>query len=171
MRRSPDGGGAHGGWIMTRHCPECGAVVPKGSLTCPRCYTEVPRDDLEADAAYGGGYYERPRDEYRNQLRKRRKSHTLAMILAVVPAFFGLLGLGQIYEDYRDGKGWKFLIGGLALFAVLVAIISLVSVSGILGAIMLAVPVLLFGGLYICLAIVSVVDAYLGSIEVFGLRL
>lgn len=157
---------------MTRYCPECGAVVPKGSLTCPRCYTEVPRDDLErSDGAYGDRRYERARDEYKKQLNRRRKSYGITMILAVVPAFFGLLGLGQIYEDYRDGRGWKFLIGGLVLFAILVGMVSLVSVSGILGAIMMAVPMVLFGGLYICLAIVSVVDAYFGSIKVFGLRL
>ncbi|WP_400236811.1 hypothetical protein [Methanomethylophilus alvi] len=156
---------------MTRRCPNCGAVVPKGSLTCPQCYTEVPRDDLDqTEPAYGGRKYERPRDEYERQLKKRKKSLTVALILAVVPAFFGILGLGQIYEDRRDSKGWKFLVTGLVFFIILVSMIVLLNMSGILGAIMMAVPLILFGGLYICTAIASVADVYLGSLRIFGLR-
>ena len=94
---------------MTRYCPRCGAVVPQNSLTCPQCYTEVPRSVPDE-----------PEPGY-SRIGRRKKSATLALILSVIPAFFGLLGLGLIYEDRRDPRGYRYLGAGLVLYILVAA--------------------------------------------------
>lgn len=157
---------------MTRYCPVCGAVVPKNSLTCPQCYTEVPRDDMEDEPrpSYTRRSEGRTRDQFREQITRRHKSQKLAMLLAIVPAFFGVLGLGLIYEDRRDSQGWVFLVAGLILFWVLVALIVSMHVTGILTTILLAIPMVLFALLYIGAAASSIAATVFGSYRFFGLR-
>ncbi len=156
---------------MTRRCPRCGTSVPDDSITCPKCYTEVPRDGTEVSgSAYGRKEYERPGYGNGGQIGKQDKSRTIALILAIVPAFFGILGLGQIYQDRRDSMGWKFLAGGLVAFILLISVIFLMDATGVLGIIMMAVPMIILGGIYVCTAIVSVADVWFGSLRIFGLK-
>ena len=94
-------------------------------------------------------------------MEKRHKSRTVIMILAVIPAFFGLLGLGQIYRDRRDRLGWMFLVGGLILYAILVLLAYLTLTSGLVGVIVL-IPLVLLGMVYILAALTAIFDAFTG---------
>ncbi|MCQ2070082.1 MAG: hypothetical protein MJZ68_03015 [archaeon] len=155
---------------MARYCPNCGATVPPNSLTCPQCYTEIARDMTVNERDRYEQRSNTTRETYREQISKRNKSPTIAMVLAVVPAFLGFLGLGQIYRDPRDQTGYYFLAGGLATFLIMVALIVLGGFGGILGTILVAIPTIIFGLIYFLIAIVSIVDAYFGSIRIFGMK-
>jgi len=87
---------------MTRYCPKCGEPVPSFSLTCPKCYAKIPQEPAA-----------RPQEDSQ---KTEKKGSQASLLLSVIPGFFGLLGLGHIYRDYKDGKGYFFLIVGLILF-------------------------------------------------------
>ncbi len=144
---------------MKRRCPNCGAVVPENSLTCPQCYAEVERelpDDGHRDT----------RQEFREHIRKRNKNMTVSLILAIIPAFFGLLGLGLAYQDYRNPRWMKYLGTGLVLFLLPVLIILFLWVLSIL----LIIPILFLLLLYIGTALVSIAETYFGSFDNFVRR-
>lgn len=146
---------------MTRYCPNCHAVVPDGSLNCPQCFTDVPRD---GGISYGDHMDYRPgRDEYRENITKRRKHLSVAMFLAVFPPFFGILGLGSVYLDSRDRSGVYFLIGGLILFWFTVGMFRLSVTGGIVETILLMVPTIIAALVYLLTAFVSVLYAFTGS--------
>ena len=156
---------------MTRYCPRCGAVVPQNSLTCPQCYAEVPRDvPDEPEPGYSRKAFDRSGDEFREQIGRRKKSAMLALFLSVVPAFFGLLGLGLIYEDRRDPRGFKYLGAGLILFAVIVALIFTVHASGILGTVLFIIPTALLLLIYLGCALAAAAETWMGNLRIFGLR-
>ena len=87
---------------MTRYCPKCGEPVPSNCITCPKCYTKIPAEPVSAEET--------------KQSEPKKKSHSTRILLTVIPGFFGLLGLGILYDDTKNMLGYKFLIAGLLLF-------------------------------------------------------
>lgn len=153
---------------MNRQCPYCGASIPDNALTCPNCYKEVPRKtDPGRQERYDSGGYT---DSGAQRLSNSHKSRSLTMLLATVPAFFGLLGLGQLYQDYHNEKGWVFLALGLILYGILVMMILAVAGHGLATAVLLTIAIIVFALLYLSTAIAALVDAYLGSFRIFGLH-
>ena len=153
---------------MTRYCPNCRAVVPENSLNCPQCFAEIPRDGFISDREQMG--YTPSRDEYEENLEKRHKSSVVVLLLAIIPAFFGILGMGQIYRDRRDKVGWYFFVGGLILVMLAATLLTVGFAGGLLGTIILAIPAVICIVVYVLAAIVSVVDAMTGSLIRFGLK-
>ncbi|WII07335.1 hypothetical protein PED39_07015 [Methanomassiliicoccales archaeon LGM-RCC1] len=92
---------------MTRYCPNCGEAVPSNCLTCPKCYAKIPAEPVKN---------ERRQEEQRTG--SNGKNQSIRRILAIVPGFFGILGLGHIYMDYKQPRGYKFLIVGLVFFSI-----------------------------------------------------
>jgi len=152
---------------MTRYCPNCRAVVPDNSLNCPQCFAEIPRDGWVSEGEQMK--YNPSKDEYRENLGKRHKSELAVLILAIAPAFFGILGMGQIYRDRRDKVGWYFFIGGLFLVFAFATLLWMALAGGPIGTILLAIPAFIFLVLYVLAAIVSIVDAMTGSLLRFKL--
>lgn len=103
--------------MADRRCPFCNELVPSTSITCPKCYRKIPMQEPEPvkeAKTYGGDG------------RKRDPRNIIALVLAIVPALFGFLGLGLIYKYRGTGIGKYFLIGGLVLFG----LASLVMILG-----------------------------------------
>lgn len=149
---------------MPRRCPRCGSVVPDGSLTCPQCYAEVPREEeTPRRAPY------KTREEHRREVDARKKSMSVSMALAIFPAFFGLLGLGLIYQDRRDEQGWVFFGLGLVIFAILVFLVENMGGS-LLSSILLAISILFISLVYISTAVSAAASTLFGSFRIFGLR-
>lgn len=103
---------------MSRKCPYCGEEVPSFSLNCPKCFRSIPREKERG---------RKDSEEYRinedRTLSLYRFDRKTVLILALIPAAFGLMGLGQIYErEYK--KGTAFLVTGLVLFVSLVSLAS-----------------------------------------------
>ena len=71
-------------------------------ITCPKCYTKIPAEPVSAEET--------------KQSEPKKKSHSTRILLTVIPGFFGLLGLGILYDDTKNMLGYKFLIAGLLLF-------------------------------------------------------
>jgi len=140
---------------MRRKCPKCGAVVPDNSLTCPQCYTEVPRDLVETEPLHD-------RNEFREQIERRKKNMKISLALAIIPAFFGILGIGLIYQDSRDYRGWKFLAVGAVLY-ILPVITLMIGFTTLIGAVLLLLPVFFALLLYAGAALVSIAETYFGS--------
>ena len=88
---------------MTRRCPKCGEPVPSNCITCPKCYTKLPAEPVE-----------RPKENAK-QPQKDNK-HTIALILTIVPALFGFLGLGMLYNNGRSRLPLIILVIGVILF-------------------------------------------------------
>ena len=106
--------------MSDRYCPYCGELVPSNSVTCPKCYGTIPNEP--------GTPKQQARQEKEERRERRRKETPVgekpprqynsqtALALAVIPGFIGLLGLGQIYRDYRSMKGWFLMLLGLVIF-------------------------------------------------------
>lgn len=126
--------------MAERRCPYCGELVPSTSITCPRCYKKIPVEP------------ERRADDYRMTDESPRKergfSRKLALALNVVPGFFGILGLGQIYRDWRQTRGYVFLALGLLLFwgAALILLNVMPILSSVVALPLLIIYVLLYIG-------------------------
>ncbi len=88
---------------MTRYCPKCGEPVPSNCITCPKCYAKMPSE---------------PPQQYREEKRetKHTDSNTLRLIMVIVPALFGFLGVWQIYRDYHRPFGYFMLLFGFVFF-------------------------------------------------------
>ena len=132
---------------MTRYCPKCGEPVPPNSLTCPKCYAKIPAEPVkkESRSQDSGG-------------PGRSNNGRVRMALAIIPGFFGILGLGQIYRNYRQLKGYIFLVLGLVFFVsgnVLLLSIVPELLVGILKTVV-GVGLLL---IYLILFFISVIDA------------
>ena len=138
---------------MSRRCPKCGAEVPGNSLTCPECYTEVPRGEIEDPP--------QQRETYVPQTSG--KSRTVALILAIIPALFGLLGLAQIYKDHGSRAGWRILGLGIIVYLLIVGMVFLTLATVGLMAILTIIPILFLGAVYLITAAACLMDAYLGD--------
>ena len=107
--------------MSDRFCPFCGELVPSTSVTCPKCYRKIPAEPIPEKQ-------ERKRRERTDtpvgERPKRGYNKNIALVLAVVPGFFGFLGLGQIYRDYRRTGGYFLLLIGLLVFAAAMLLLS-----------------------------------------------
>ena len=92
--------------MADRRCPYCGELVPSTSITCPKCSKKIPAEPepvrRESD---------RPKNE-----SGRRYNRTVAILLSLIPGLFGLLGLGLIYRNPRQKRGYVALVLGLLFF-------------------------------------------------------
>ena len=135
---------------MSRKCPYCGEEVPTFSVTCPKCYNEIPREEEKAQQSRG---YSVPNDRV-----PATRTYSKTLILAIVPALFGIMGLGQIYQG-RTEKGVKFLIVGLLSFGIMAFCMSqMITVQGwaflLLGLFIISLLV------YFITFLIQVFDAY-----------
>lgn len=136
---------------MTNKCPSCGEPVPSNSLTCPRCYASIPRRE------------EKPIKE--KPVRKTVvKSKLVSILLAVLPAPFGLLGLGLIYEDYKDRRGWAYLIFGLVVYVMLITFIMLWARGEIIAKVLSTVMAFIMAIVYISAFFAQIAETKFGSI-------
>lgn len=152
---------------MSRYCPNCGAVVPENSLNCPQCYTDIPRGGYVNERDHMREH--RTKEDFVSQIEKRHKKRSLALLLAIIPAFFGILGLGQIYLDRRYARGYMYLATGLLFFLSAVGLFVLGSGHG-WATVILFIPIFISMFLYFLTAVASVAETWLGSFRVFGLR-
>ena len=86
----------------------------------------------------------------------------ISLALAIIPAFFGILGIGLIYQDSRDYRGWKFLAAGAVLY-ILPVITLMIGFTTLIGAVLLLLPVFFALLLYAGAALVSIAETYFGS--------
>jgi len=101
--------------MSDRRCPYCNERVPSYSLTCPKCYRDIPREEKNTETV--------KETATSNSVSKFVANRTVILLLAFIPSAFGLMGLGQIYErQYK--KGLTFLVIGLLLFLTLVALVN-----------------------------------------------
>ncbi|MDR3283449.1 MAG: hypothetical protein LBS92_07590 [Candidatus Methanoplasma sp.] len=134
-----------------RRCPECGERLGSDSLTCPKCYAEVPREPS----------VQRPK---RGEGRPKRKFAGVVVLLAIIPAFFGVLGLGQIFRNPRGKRGYCFLVAGLAVFVPFAALFVIMLNSGLLSAIFLFLADAVLFVIYLSAALAALLDAMFGSV-------
>ncbi len=97
---------------MRRSCPYCGEEVPSFSLTCPKCYREIPREEKKEERRRGPSV---PNDR---APATQTYSRTIILVLAILPALFGIMGMAQIYQK-KTKRGLKFLAVGLASFLIM----------------------------------------------------
>ncbi|MGN0098392.1 MAG: hypothetical protein ACI38Y_03585 [Candidatus Methanomethylophilaceae archaeon] len=146
--------------MSDRYCPHCGELVPSTSVTCPKCYRKIP---AEPEVPKEERRRERQRDTPVGERPKREYNKMVALILAVIPGFFGILGLGQIYRNYRNTSGYFILLIGLLLFAG--ALLLLTShVHGMFMNILTTVGAFPLMLLYAFVFIGSVIDILLNSV-------
>ena len=131
---------------MTRYCPKCGEAVPTNSLTCPKCYAKIPPEPVKAE----------PNSSQDGKRILGDKNRLILLILSVVPGFFGFLGLGQIYRDYTQKRGYVFLLFGLLFFW---TVIGLTTLPWPIINIILAFPPAL---LYLLVFVISVLECMSG---------
>ena len=144
---------------MTRKCPYCGESVPSFSINCPKCYRDIPREEKKN---------EEKEDIKRGTIPNNRMPSVkiidmrIVLILALIPAAVGLMGMGQIYERYYR-KGLTFLGIGLLLFIPLVLVISNYDAFGsnTFVAVILTIFLLI---LYIAMYAIQAFDALVRSI-------
>lgn len=92
--------------MADRRCPYCGELVPSTSITCPKCYKKIPAEPEPV---------RRESDRPKNESGKRY-NRTVAILLSLIPGLFGLLGLGLIYRNPRQKRGYIALVLGLLFF-------------------------------------------------------
>ncbi|MBE6525672.1 MAG: hypothetical protein E7Z66_03805 [Thermoplasmata archaeon] len=140
--------------MSDRRCPSCGEKVPSFSVTCPKCYKSIPRDEPKEKP---NGYKIIDDDRAPSIRTVNRKT---VLILALIPGALGLMGLGQIYQkDYR--KGFMFMIIGILLMT---SIVSLMTGSGgALSVILTVFSIIMFIGAYL----IQAFDAFVRSLFSF----
>ncbi|MGE0015123.1 MAG: hypothetical protein AB7S83_02920 [Candidatus Methanomethylophilaceae archaeon] len=143
--------------MTERKCPNCGEIVPSLSVTCPKCYSSVPRNDDVPDM-------KGPQLRERDEKVPGGKSVLIATLLAAIPGIFGLQGLGRIYLDYRNEKGWLFLVFGAVLFALIYLCIGWWSNADSFTKVLLLLLLVILAMLYISSYLAQLADAYFGSV-------
>ena len=146
--------------MSDRYCPFCGELVPSTSVTCPKCYRKIP---AEPDAPKEERRRERQRDTPVDERPKRSYNKKVALALAVIPGFFGVLGLGQIYKDYRSTGGYFILLLGLLLFTGSMLLLTS-HMHGVLMNILTTIGAFPLMLLYAFVFIGSVIDILLNSL-------
>ncbi|HKM09411.1 MAG TPA: zinc ribbon domain-containing protein [Candidatus Methanomethylophilaceae archaeon] len=145
--------------ISERRCPNCNELVPSNSITCPKCYRTVPRDEKVADT----GRSTQRADTYKIQ-ETSVKNMKIAMLLAIIPGLFGIQGLGLVYLDRKDSRGWIFLLIGAVLFLALVGMASLWNGVGSFTRVVLIFTMIIFGVLYLSSYIAQLAETRFGSV-------
>ena len=148
---------------MTRKCPYCGEYVPSNSVNCPKCYRDIPRDEYKVEGDDKKGV---PNDRAPSV---RRFDMKIVILLALIPAAMGLMGMGQMYER-EYGKGFFFLIPGLMMFIALVFLFTNFGSFGA-GAFLAVVGIIFLLILYIGLYAVQAFDAIVRSIIPFSIKM
>lgn len=130
--------------MTTRRCPYCGEAVPSFSLNCPKCYRSIPREEEKPpEEDIRGKRQSIPDDKALSPIVFNRK---IVLLLALVPAAFGVMGMAQMYERCYK-RGATFLCVGLPLFIAMVLLIANMTSMGAGGTV-------LFVGLFImCLVL------------------
>jgi len=138
--------------MKQNRCPYCGEYVQKNSLTCPKCFKEIPREPSSVS-------------ENVTKEGKKRSGNVpmMALLLAVVPAFVGLLGLGMIYLHPKESKGYWFLIAGLLLFLSSMSLLYIMRHSGLLSAVLLLAAIVILTLIYISAAVAAFLETMFGS--------
>src|ERR1700719_2459139 len=99
-------------------CPTCGRLVSLEASYCPACSAPLRRTS---------SYSSSRQPYYAETASAPRKNPRLAAVLALVPGFFGLWGLGHIYAgSIAKGLGMfvaGVIIGGLFWFSAILTII------------------------------------------------
>jgi hypothetical protein len=152
---------------MTRFCPYCGVAVPSDCETCPKCFKKLPSEGHQTrQEDFQDGNVTRERTEPKKEAPRlgADKSRTVMLLLSVVPAFFGILGLAQLFRDFRDRSGYVFLVVGLVFFIPSVIIITGVWDNGAFVGIFRILSYLLLTVIYLSAALASVLDALYGSV-------
>ena len=134
--------------------------MPSTSVTCPKCYRKIP---AEPDAPKEERRRERQRDTPVGERPKRSYNKKVALALAVIPGFFGVLGLGQIYKDYRSTGGYFILLLGLLLFTGSMLLLTS-HMHGVLMNILTTIGAFPLMLLYAFVFIGSVIDILLNSL-------
>jgi endogenous inhibitor of DNA gyrase (YacG/DUF329 family) len=137
-----------------KKCPFCGELVHRNDLTCPKCFKEVPRDQSVDETRYASN----------KNSREKGKVSGAALLLAIFPPIFGLLGLGIIYKDHKDRNGYWFLIGGLLLFLPSLWILFTMLRSGFFSAVLLFIVLVILTLIYISAAVSAFLETLFGSV-------
>ncbi len=128
--------------MADRYCPYCGELVTYTSITCPKCYKKIPNQPEQ---------FEEKKESGKTTSSSGGKKHSIALLLALIPGLFGLLGLGLLYNDRSSKPGWTLLVVGLLTFILFIIIVT--SSIFILN-IVLAIPVaIVYGLMYIANAV------------------
>jgi hypothetical protein len=138
--------------MSEKRCPNCKELVPSNSLTCPKCFAQIHRDAVQDI------------NENKKKDEKKNKSMKIAMFLATIPALIGLLGLGRIYLDPKDSRGYWYLVIGLVLFLPLLALLFTIFGSGPLTVILLLIALVILSLVYISAAVAIFFDTVFGSV-------
>jgi len=140
--------------MSQKKCPYCGEFIQNNDLKCPKCFKEIPREKA-VDTEY------LIREEKKE---KPKKASSSVVLLATIPAFFGLLGLGLMYSDHKNRSGYWFLVAGLVLFLPMLALLYMITHSGFLSAILLLVALVLLSIIYISAAVAALLETLFGSV-------
>ena len=149
--------------MADRYCPHCGELVPSTSVTCPKCYRRIPADPVAATGGRRGGTGSKGTGAHRQGYDRR-----LALLLNLIPGFFGFLGIGQIYRDHRSSKGYLMLLSGLAIFALTMMLLLNIT-PGVLSflAKVSAFPLmLLYALMYIGAAVDILIDVVFSRVDI-----
>lgn len=141
--------------MSDRKCPYCGEYVPSNCLTCPKCFKDIPREEKKEQYIIN--------DDHKDRVGVKKDKNIL-LILSTVPALIGVLGLGQIYLDPRQSRGYWFLIAGLILFLTLTVLLRTSLDEGGFTGMVLIGAFILFLLLYISAAVGAFIDAQMGSV-------
>ena len=142
--------------MSNRRCPNCGELVPSLSMTCPKCYSAVPRADTPKRKTPSPIKHETP-----------EKNMFVATMLAAIPGIFGLQGLGLIYLDHKESKGWYFLIIGAILFMSMYLCVNWWNSVGSFTKVILVLALIILATTYISSYLAQLVETRFGSVLSF----
>jgi len=131
--------------MSNKVCKNCGEVMASDCKKCPRCYAPAM-------------------DEPAPMHSETKRDWSFPTILAIILAFFGILGIGHILTMPHRKRGYIFLILGIVLFWSFIGAISIMRNSGWFTSLVLAIPTGILGLIYISAAIASILDLRHGSI-------
>jgi hypothetical protein len=137
-----------------KKCPFCGEFVHGNDLTCPKCFKAVPREQSIKETQCASN----------KKTREKGRVSGAALLLAIFPPIFGLLGLGIIYKDHKDRNGYWFLIAGLLLFLPSIWILFTMLRSGFFSAVLLFIVLVILSLIYISAAVAAFLETIFGSV-------
>ena len=86
------------------------------------------------------------------------------MLLAIIPGVFGMHGLGLIYLDYKESRGWIFLLIGAVLFLSLIGMVTLWNAVGSFTRVVLIFTMIIFAVLYLSSYVAQLAETRFGSV-------
>ncbi|MBI2919284.1 MAG: zinc-ribbon domain-containing protein [Chloroflexi bacterium] len=97
-----------------RFCSQCGQPLAEAANFCSACGARTGPAQAQPQAL--------PSAPVRVAVPPSPKSMALVVVLAIIPAFFGVYGIGHFYVG-RVGRGFVILLGDWAIAVVGVALI------------------------------------------------